>query len=117
MAKKTTKKPIRTIIVKRKEQGAVVKNDAGIIADLQALFLTRGWNIVVDNHEKNIRLLEKQIIEKIDLDGKPLSDQEIDRLRDRRGCMEDLINAPKEIIAALQKDDSEPEQEDFDPYH
>jgi hypothetical protein len=108
-------KPKKTIIVQRREENQAGPGQQAGIAELQALILSRGWNLLMDNHEQNIRLIEKQIIEKVDIDGKELNESEIDRLRDRRLCMEDLKNAPREMIRVLENGNS-PKEIDFDPY-
>lgn len=108
-------KPKKTIIVRRKEENQAGPGQPANVADLQALILSRGWNLLMENHEQNIKLLEKQIIEKKDIDGAALTETELDRLRDRRECMEDLKNAPREIIRILENGNS-PKEIDFDPY-
>lgn len=109
------KQPKKTIIVRRREESAIEEKKPANVADLEALIISRGWNLLMDNHEKNIRLIEKQIIEKKDIDGKKLTEAEIDSLRDRRICMEDLKNAPREMIKVLENG-NKPKQIDFDPY-
>jgi hypothetical protein len=85
-----------------------------MIIQLQALMLSDGWQIVRKVTNENIRVLEEQILEK--RDGKvELTEEQVDRLRDKRGFLKDLAEFPERFISILQQKAVKPEE--YDPYY
>lgn len=91
---------------------------AQLIEVMQSGMATQFWAVIVKECETSIKFLEAQIISKVSLepghDGESLSEEECDRLRDKRKAMEDLMNMPQQMIADIMRED-EPE-ENFDPH-
>lgn len=91
---------------------------ASLIETMRAGIASQFWGELVKITTENIAMLEKQIITKRSLEpgheNEDLSDLEVDRLRDKRSALEDLINMPAEIIRESMREDA-PEDE-HDPY-
>ena len=77
---------------------------------------SKGWQIVVNNFKANIKYLEDLILDKVDPTGIEVEEMDIDRLRDKREFMRDLVKTPETFIAQLQQS-PENTAEDLDPYH
>lgn len=88
------------------EKGDEMTEKEQIIA-LQILEATPGWKIVAKCIADSIEALNRQILEKIDFDGNPLTDIECDRLRDKRGYLRDIGATPQSIIAKIKMDSAE----------
>lgn len=86
-----------------------------LIAHLVALQGTAGWMIVTRILEGNIAEAERQIIAKESLDGKPLTDSQVDDLRKVRNVMAELINKPKELIDRFSREEGVKIPK-YDPY-
>lgn len=101
----------------KKTKELVERNPLEIIADLQILISTAGWQIIREVMQGNVATLNEMILNKT-IDGKPesteISDQDVDQLRYKRGFMIDLMNTPENYIEKLQDKGIEPEE--FDPY-
>jgi hypothetical protein len=80
---------------------------------LQAMEATEGWAIMKKNTLDNIEYLEECILEKKQ-DGMPLNDLAVDRLRDKRGFLKELVNLPEKFAKKLET--GKASTEDFDPY-
>ena len=80
---------------------------------LQAMEATEGWAIIQKNILDNIAYLEECILEK-EQDGIPLNDLAVDRLRDKRGFLKELISLPEKFAKKLETGKSN--TENFDPY-
>ena len=87
-----------------------------VVDALQALQQDRGWQLLKQIFEGNIAVLEGAILKKVDPeDGKTtLSEADCDRLRDKLGYLEELLNKPNLLIAKLTQE--QPETPDYDPY-
>lgn len=85
-----------------------------IITALESLKSNSGWQFLTQIFEENLKYLSNQIIEKIDGDGKPLTDSEVDIIRYKYGYLKELLNKPDEFLEKLTR--TETEQEDLDPY-
>ncbi len=104
MAKKITKKK------KNKLKGFSPEET---IMDLEMLLSSPGWAVVMKICEGNIEDLNQMIIEK--MEGKEiLTEAEVDRLRDKRGYLKELMETPQNYIEHLSENTTKPE--DFDPY-
>jgi hypothetical protein len=115
MIKKTAKPKKKKIIVPKLETPAIPSQPEEIVASLTAMKETSvGWQIVVSIIKENIRLLDQQIIKKVDTEGIPLTDAEVDHLRDLRNINEEVMNTPDGYIEDLTKDTQE--DSDPDPY-
>ena len=80
---------------------------------LQSMQATEGWAIVQKNILDNIAYLEECILEK-EQDGMPLNDLAVDRLRDKRGFLKELVNLPEKFASKLENRTANTES--FDPY-
>lgn len=85
-----------------------------MIVQLETLMFSEGWQIVRRVTDENIRVIEVQILEKRD-GATDLNDEEVDRLRDKRGFLKDLAEFPEKFIKMLQKKTISPEE--YDPYY
>lgn len=81
---------------------------------LTALQATEGWAIMLKSMLENIEYLEECILSKMQ-EGQELNDLEIDRLRDKRGFLKDLIDMPAKYAKKLEEGSATPEN--FDPYY
>jgi hypothetical protein len=110
MAKKVSiKKDTKLNKAPQSEQNEVVLT----MKDLQ---VSAGWQMIVNNFNANIKYLESQILEKVDAEGVPISEEDVDTLRNKREIMLDLINTPDTFIRLAQQS-PEVHYEQFDPYH
>lgn len=80
---------------------------------LQAMSSSEGWAIMQKNILDNIEYLEECILEK-EQNNIPLNDLEVDRLRDKRGFLKELINLPQKFAEKLESGSKT--TENFDPY-
>lgn len=94
-------------------------SDEETIEILRTGMSTQFWALLCELSEENIAYLDEQIISKISLeygdDGKQLTDLEVDRLRDKRSAMVELMLLPQRMIENLSKE-GDNEEEDLDPY-
>ncbi len=92
--------------------------DAEMIELMRNGMSTQFWAQLVSITTENIKVLEAQILDKVSIEegfeGEALTDAEVDRLRDKRSAMIDLMQLPETIIASLRVED--PEDEEMDPY-
>lgn len=124
MAKKHAKKkaaPKRTIILKVRKakpfdftREPTEAERQGMILALKSLTATEGWALLVQHLDLNIAALDKQIIEKKDLNGAVLEDKECDRLRDQRSVMDELRRKPTQLLTQLER--TAQEEPNDDPY-
>ena len=106
------KKKIKIVVapVAQKEE----MPEAEQMAALQVLEATPGWQIVAKCISESLIALERQILEKTDFDGNPLTDIDCDRLRDKRGYLREIGATPQSIIEKIKKDSEKPYS--GDPY-
>lgn len=90
------------------------KDAARKISAFMALQQTEGWALFVQMFTKNIDMLNEQIIDKEGLDGKPLTDEQVDALRNTRRIYKEMLELPTKTIEKLQVFDTE--DIDDDPY-
>lgn len=90
------------------------KDAARKISAFMALQQTEGWSLFVQMFTKNIDMLNEQIIDKEGLDGKPLTDEQVDALRNTRRIYKEMLELPTKTIEKLQVFDTE--DIDDDPY-
>ena len=88
-----------------------------MILTLQAGMASELWGIIMQIAQANVSTLEAQIISKVvnEQSKTEFSDLEIDRLRDKRGYLIELMKTPEKLIGKLQH--SEITIEEFDPYY
>lgn len=116
MKKKTAKPKKRKIIVPKLALPIIPSQPEEIISSLKAMQETSvGWQIVVSIIKENIRLLDQQIIKKVDTEGTPLTDAEVDHFRDLRNINEEVMNTPEGYIKDLTRDEPD-EEDDPDPF-
>lgn len=85
------------------------------IGALKALMVSEGWILLRQTLEEQVKVLDEQIISKLDLNGKPLTDAECDRLREQRNVKQGLIDKPELLLGELER--VEEEETDDDPYY
>lgn len=105
-------KPKKTLIIKAKKidlSGSNKKSDLEIISSLEALLVDAGWEVLTEIFKANISLIEQKILEKGEL-----TEDECDKLRYKRGYLNELINKPQEIIDKLKT--GEDKVPNYDPY-
>lgn len=77
------------------------------------------WAILAEVTRENIEVLEAQILDKVSNEegheNEPLSDLEVDRLRDKRSAMVELLALPASMISDMTIEDPEAD-ENFDPF-
>ena len=82
---------------------------------LEGLAQTLGWAVMKRSLEANIANLEDQIISRSDAVGNALTEEQVDRQRDKRLNLLDLKDLPTKLADFLRKgEQAVPEQ--FDPY-
>lgn len=99
--------------------------DTKVLSDAEKIEILRAgqsspfWGILVEITRENIEVLEMQILDKVSIEngheGEPLTDEEVDRLRDKRSAMIEIMALPEVIMADLGRVDA-PEEDDLDPY-
>ena len=116
--KKTTtkKKPEQAKVHVPFDLNVETKEQANeLVAHLSQLQMVSGWLLLKQIMEGNIATLERCIIIKQDIDGKPLTDDEADEYRRKRNVMEEMINKPQELIDTFQRKVNAP-LPSYDPY-
>lgn len=96
-----------------------ILSDAEKIEILKAGQASAFWGIITQITRENIEVLETQILDKVSLEdgheSEALTDEEVDRLRDKRSAMIEVLALPEVIMADLRREDQE-EEEDLDPF-
>lgn len=122
MTKKATKKPMKTIIAKVPKVPAFdlsfekTAENTKIIVALENLKASGGWQFLTQVFEKNIEYIGNQIITKLGDDGKPITEDQVDRLRDRYSYLKELLAKPDHFLKQLKADNNITVKEDNDPY-
>lgn len=98
----------------KKKEKISKRNPLEIIEDLEILKNTEGWRIVLEIIKGNVKVLDNMILEKNNVDGTELSDEDIDKLRYKRSYLLELKNTPENYIEKLKKEDLKPRE--YDPY-
>lgn len=84
---------------------------------LKEMTYSPGWKLMVQVLEGNLQVLERQIISKRQvLTNTPLSDADVDKLRDQHEILSELINKPQELIARYGKKEEGVPSPSYDPY-
>lgn len=119
MAKKTTtKKATKPRKVGFKPFNLDIKNQKEaneLIAHLEVMRFTQGWQILRQIIEGNLAVLERCIVTKLDVEGKPMDDKLCDEMRMKHGYLEELMNKPETLIAQFKKQ-AGMEVPTYDPY-
>lgn len=108
--KKVTKK-------KKISNNAPVNEQEKVIMVLQELQQHAGWAVIVNNFKANIAYLEDVILDKVDMEGNEIDEIMVDKFRDKREIMKDLIKTPETFIAQLRQSPIENDGDDLDPFH
>lgn len=91
------------------------KDPATLIEIMKSGMAQSFWATLVEITQENIDMLETEIITKTDIQtGRELTDAEVDRRRDKREAMQDLITLPEQIIKEHTREDVEEVSDD--PY-
>lgn len=111
MARKKTKEVITVPIPKTE-----ISNEANSqIGALNSLVASAGWAMIVRILNENIAYLERAILEKKDpASGIELTDEEVEKLRYKRGLNMELKDTPQKYGRTLLEMGEVPEN--FDPY-
>lgn len=90
-------------------------------AAFETLLAHPGWQKLSIVMGENARLYAEQILNKEDLQGNPLTEVQLDKLRDRRKHLLELIRSPKKYVIALGQTDNpteyDPSEDDPYPQH
>lgn len=119
MPKKTTKK-LRTVILKAPKIAPFnlsledQDENARIVLALESLKQNAGWLFLNQIFEENKKILATMIIEKVDLNGKPISEEQADEARFKHGYLKELMNKPDEYLKKLKP--KRDQIDDLDPY-
>lgn len=97
---------------KRIETGSLEQD----YADFSALVQSRGWQKLLFVNAENAKLLEKQILDKEDLEGNELDEAACDLLRHQRDAIIEVTNFPNTVIERYTESHVEEEEDDLDPY-
>ena len=104
---------IKELVKIRRPKAKVPVGISNQAVALQNMTATEGWALMQANMQLNIELLEECILEKMQ-DEVPLTELAVDRLRDKRGFLKELLNMPAKYAAKLEGNNQE--TENFDPY-
>ena len=85
-----------------------------IIVAIEMLKVCPGWHFMVQVMQENLKVLENCIINKVDMDGNPITDEQADSLRFRRAYVKELLEKPDAFLKDLTRMDEG--KEDLDPY-
>jgi hypothetical protein len=84
---------------------------------LKEMTHSAGWKLMVQVLEGNLAVLERQIVRKKEiLTNRPLTEVEVDRLRDQHEILSELINKPKELIDQYSVPTEQAGSPSYDPY-
>lgn len=86
------------------------------IHNFQALLQHPGWMRLALIMDRNMDLMRDQIVDKRALDGTPLSNEEVDRLRDRLDNLKEIRTAPERYVRMLTEKGEEAVIDEYDPY-
>lgn len=91
-------------------------NDQHTIEILENGKISPFWEQLCKITRENIVLLENQILEKESIEtGETLTDVEVDRLRDKRSAMLELLDLPQALIDSI-KNSQVDQVDELDPY-
>lgn len=86
------------------------------VEDLMNMQGTRGWALIIEFLQDNIKELEKFILDPTLKDGDtPYTEQEINLFRDKLRIQKGFANLPENLIKVISESPVEG-QIDFDPY-
>lgn len=84
-------------------------------AHLEQLKVTGGWLILSKIMDDNIALLAEKIVNKVDENGEPLTDQAVDELRIQYNQIKQLRDMPNMLIDKFRPSEAAPDVQ-YDPY-
>lgn len=105
-----------TTKAKPKVAEASASEQERVVAAMDALQVSEGWQMIVQNFDANIKYIENLILEKTDQEGNLLEEDQVDNLRNKREIMLDLIKTPQNFIS-MAKTQGVAAIEDLDPYY
>lgn len=87
-----------------------------LVAYMMQLQACAGWLLLRQIMVGNIAVLEGMILDRVDPQtGKALTDAELDKVRDKRGIMKEMIEKPQQLIEMFKKQTGKT-IETYDPY-
>lgn len=87
-----------------------------LVAYMMQLQASAGWLLLKQIMVGNIAVLESMILDRVDPQtGKPLTEDELDKVRDKRGIMKEMIEKPQQLIEMFKKQTGQT-VETYDPY-
>ena len=116
----TKKKKLKTVILKPQKVTPFnlsfedSNENTRIVMALQSLKSSAGWLFVTQILKENKEILSTLIINKIDTDGKPITEAQADEARYKYGYINELIETPDKFLKKLQPHADI--GEDYDPY-
>lgn len=69
-----------------------------LVGHMTNLKLNAGWQVMCQIFKGNISVMEDMIIAKEDSEGHPLTEEQVDKLRERRNIMKEMIDKPQWLI-------------------
>lgn len=99
---------------KKKKFDLSIARDPRVREAIISLQMNEGWMWMKQVLDEQVKLLDVQIVEKIGLDNKPLTDQEVDILRERRQIYREVSLKPEQTIESMARFD--PPAANDDPY-
>lgn len=84
-------------------------------AHLEQLKVSVGWKILEQVMGDNLQVLAQQIVDKVDLNGQPLTDEQVDELRIQHNQIKQLKGMPDILIATFTPQEGKPDPQ-YDPY-
>ena len=111
--KKIKKNKVITVSIPKPEVSTGID---GIVAALNVLVMSEGWQIIRRILDENIKYLEQAILEKQDpLTKASLTDAEVESLRDKRNLNIELKRTPENYSKVVRDEGKEPEN--YDPFY
>lgn len=120
MAGTKKQKKMRTVIVKARPVAPFdLTNESPeernrIILALESLKVNAGWIFLMQLFAENKRVLAEMIIEKKDIDGKAINEEQADEARYKHGYLKELMDTPEKYINQLT--DHKTDIDENDPY-
>lgn len=81
-----------------------------------AMLQSPGWLIMSKILEENAKVLETQIIAKVDEEGNPITEDEVDLIRVHHAQIKQLLNKPRELVRHFSGDKKVAHTPEMDVY-
>lgn len=116
MTKSQTKKIKKEVMIAPVPKAEAPTGVQAEVASLKVLEVSEGWLVVRHILDENIKYLELAILDKIDpITKQVLTDEEVEKLRDKRNLNVELRDLPGKYSKVLEDTGEIPKN--FDPYY